>query len=143
VTAGVQTLIAFIGYLIAGVPRLALAVTLTFVIAFIPFIGAGTIVVAVAALLALSGRIGAAIFLALWGLVFVGLSDNVLKPYLIKTDVEIHGAVIFFALLGGLAVFGPIGLLVGPLIVAFFLATVRLASGEEAPGQVAPEPPAS
>jgi len=52
----------------------------------------------------------------------VGLSDNLVKPLLIKGGVEMHGAVIFFALLGGLAAFGPVGLVVGPLVVAFILA---------------------
>jgi predicted PurR-regulated permease PerM len=60
----------------------------------------------------------------------VGLSDNVVKPYLIRGGVSIHGAVVFFALLGGLAAFGPIGLLLGPLVVAFFLAVVRIVRRE-------------
>jgi predicted PurR-regulated permease PerM len=40
--------------------------------------------------------------------------------------MEVHGAVIFFALIGGLAAFGPAGLAAGPLIVSFFLAIVRM-----------------
>jgi predicted PurR-regulated permease PerM len=56
----------------------------------------------------------------------VGLTDNLVKPYLIRGGVSIHGAVVFFALLGGLSVFGPIGLLLGPLIVAFFLSVIRI-----------------
>jgi predicted PurR-regulated permease PerM len=56
----------------------------------------------------------------------VGLMDNVLKPLLMKGRIRLHEAVIFFALLGGLAVFGPVGILVGPLIVALHVATVRI-----------------
>jgi predicted PurR-regulated permease PerM len=44
-----------------------------------------------------------------------------------KGRVEIHGALIFFALLGGLATFGPVGLVAGPLILSFFLTIVRIA----------------
>jgi predicted PurR-regulated permease PerM len=61
-----------------------------------------------------------------WAIVVVGLVDNIVKPWLLKGQIEIHGAVVFFALLGGIAVFGAIGLVAGPLVVAFFLATVRL-----------------
>jgi predicted PurR-regulated permease PerM len=50
----------------------------------------------------------------------------VIKPLLVKRGLHMHGAIIFFALLGGLSVFGPIGLLLGPLSVAFFLAVLRI-----------------
>jgi predicted PurR-regulated permease PerM len=60
----------------------------------------------------------------------VGLSDNIVKPYLIRGGVSIHGAVVFFALLGGLSAFGPVGLLLGPLIVALFLSVVRIVRSE-------------
>jgi predicted PurR-regulated permease PerM len=65
-------------------------------------------------------------FLAAWGIVVVGLVDNVAKPFLIKGDVEMHGAVVFFALIGGIAAFGMVGLLLGPLAVAMLLALLRM-----------------
>ena len=52
--------------------------------------------------------------------------DNVVKPLFIRGGVPIHGAVIFFALFGGLAAFGPVGFLVGPLAVSFLVAVVRM-----------------
>ena len=67
-----------------------------------------------------------------WGLLVVGLIDNVVKPLFIKGGVEMHGAVVFFALLGGLAAFGPVGLIAGPLVVAFFIAITRASGGAEA-----------
>ena len=78
----------------------------------------------------LSGQPGAALFLAIWGILVVGLTDNVVKPYLIRGGIELHGAVVFFSLLGGLAYFGPVGLLAGPLIVSFFLAVVHMWKAE-------------
>ena len=64
----------------------------------------------------------------------VGFTDNVVKPLLMRGRMEVHGAVIFFALLGGLAMFGPVGLIAGPLILSFFLAVVRMCRHEvEAP----------
>jgi len=50
----------------------------------------------------------------------------VVKPIFIRGGVPIHGAVIFFALLGGLAAFGPVGFLIGPLSVTFLVAVVRM-----------------
>jgi predicted PurR-regulated permease PerM len=52
------------------------------------------------------------------------------KPYLIRGGIELHGAVVFFSLVGGLAYFGPVGLLAGPLIVSFFMAVVSMWKAE-------------
>jgi len=125
-TSGVQAIAALLGYLIAQVPQPFFFALLTFVIAFVPLVGAGSVCLAAAALLFLMGKIGGAIFLALWAVLVVGLVDNFIKPMLIKVGLEMHGVVVFFALLGGLATFGAIGLLLGPLIVAFFLTLLRI-----------------
>ncbi|PYQ02777.1 MAG: hypothetical protein DMF82_15080 [Acidobacteria bacterium] len=129
-TAGIQALVALVGYLIAGVPHALFFTFVTFVMAFVPAVGAGGAGLAAAALVFFRGHAGRAAFLAAWALVAVGLADNVVKPYLIRGGVSIHGAVVFFALLGGLAAFGPIGLLLGPLIIAFFLSVVRIVRRE-------------
>jgi predicted PurR-regulated permease PerM len=121
-TAGVQAAAALVGLLIARIPNALLWTLLTFFMAFIPAVGAASVSVVMAVVLFFQGQTGWALFLAVWGVVVVGLSDNVVKPLLIKGGVEMHGAVIFFALLGGLAAFGPVGLVVGPLVVAFILA---------------------
>jgi predicted PurR-regulated permease PerM len=126
ITAGVQTLVALAGYLIAGVPKLAFFVGVTFFIALIPAIGAAVVGLAAALVLFVTGHPYMALFLAVWSVAVVGLVDNVVKPYLIKGDVEMHGAVVFFALIGGIAAFGMIGLLVGPLAVAMLLTLLRM-----------------
>jgi predicted PurR-regulated permease PerM len=56
----------------------------------------------------------------------------VVKPFLIRGGIELHGAVVFFALLGGLAYFGPVGLVAGPLVVSFFLAVIRMWDRDDA-----------
>jgi predicted PurR-regulated permease PerM len=129
-TAAIQAAVALVGYLIAGVPHWMFFTFVTFVMAFVPAVGAGGAGLAAAALVFFGGHTYRALFLAVWALVPVGLSDNFVKPYLIRGGVSIHGAVVFFALLGGLAAFGPIGLLLGPLSVAFFLAVVRIVRRE-------------
>jgi predicted PurR-regulated permease PerM len=125
-TSGVQALAALIGYLIARVQHPFFFATVTFFVAFIPAIGAGGVCLAAALLLFAQGHTGMAIFLAAWGLLVVGVVDNLVKPLLVKRGMHMHGAVVFFSLLGGLAAFGTVGLLLGPLIVTFFLALVRI-----------------
>jgi predicted PurR-regulated permease PerM len=125
-TAGVQAAAALVGYLITGVPVPIFFAAVTFFFALIPAVGAAVVCVAAALLLLATGHPVAAIILAAWGILVVGLSDNVIKPLLVKRGMHMHGAIIFFSLLGGLAIFGAIGLLLGPLSVAFFLAVVRI-----------------
>ena len=125
-TGVIQTVVALIGYLIAGVPKPWFFAVVTFFMSFVPAIGAGgTSFVATVILLAM-GKIGMAIFLGIWGTVAVSLADNLVKPLLAKDDAHMHGAVLFFALVGGMAAFGAIGLIVGPLIVSFLLTLVRI-----------------
>lgn len=133
VTSAVQAAAALIGYTIAQVPHSLFFAEVTFFAAFIPAIGAGSICLAAAVLLGLTGHPYMAIFLAIWGVLVVGLVDNFVKPFLIKRGMEMHGAVVFFALLGGLAAFGPVGLLLGPLIVSLFLALLRIYERDFAP----------
>jgi predicted PurR-regulated permease PerM len=127
-TAGVQSLVALAGFLVVGVPQPLFFALVTFIVAFIPVLGAASVSLALAVVLYLSGHLGPgfALGLGLWSVVGVGLADNLVKPLLMKGRMEIHGAVIFFALVGGLAAFGPVGLAAGPLIVSFFLAVVRM-----------------
>jgi predicted PurR-regulated permease PerM len=125
-TAGVQAVAALVGFLIARVPAPLFFAGVAFFLALIPAVGAAIVVLAAAALMFFSGHPWAALFLAIWGTVVVGLVDNVVKPLLAKRGMHQHGAIVFFALLGGLAAFGTVGLLLGPLIVAFFLTLVRI-----------------
>ncbi len=125
-TAGVQAVVALVGYLITRVPVPIFFAAVTFFFALIPAIGAATVCIVAALLLLATGHPVAAIVMAAWGILVVGLADNVIKPMLAKRGMNMHGVIVFFALLGGLAVFGPIGLLLGPLSVAFFLAVLRI-----------------
>jgi predicted PurR-regulated permease PerM len=126
ITSAAQAGVALVGYLIARVPYPVFFTTLTFFIAFIPAVGAGSVCLVAAGLLLVTGHPYMALFLAIWALVAVALIDNVIKPFLIKDEVELHGAIVFFSLLGGLATFGAIGLLIGPLAVALTIEVIRM-----------------
>jgi predicted PurR-regulated permease PerM len=140
-TSAIQAAVAFVGYLLARVPNAMFFGFVTFLVGLVPAVGAGAVTLGAAAIVFLSGRPGAALFLAIWGIVFVGLADNVVKPYLIRGGIELHGAVVFFSLVGGLAYFGPVGLLAGPLIVSFFMAVMHMWRSELGPaGEGSTEP---
>jgi len=125
-TAAVQAAVAGIGYLIAGVPHPMFFTALTFFVALIPAIGAAGVCLFAALIEVATGHPYMGLFLALWGIVAVGLIDNIVKPFLIKGDLEMGGAVVFFALIGGIGAFGMVGLLIGPLAVAAFLTLLRM-----------------
>ena len=125
-TSLVQAIAALVGYLIARVPHPFFFFAVTFIIAFIPAAGAASVCLAAAAIQLVSGHPWAALFLAVYAFLVVGLVDNVVKPLLMKDSIRMHGAVLFFALLGGLAAFGAMGMLIGPLAVALFLAMLRI-----------------
>lgn len=125
-TAGVQAVAALIGFLISGVPHPVFFATLTFFVSFVPAVGAGGMCLGSAVLLLAMGKTWMALFLALWGVIVVGMVDNVIKPLLVKRGLHMHGAIVFFSLIGGLSVLGTVGLIAGPLIVSFLLALVRI-----------------
>ncbi|MET0388418.1 MAG: AI-2E family transporter [Polyangiales bacterium] len=126
VTAAVQAATALIGYLIARVPHPIFFAGLTFFGGLIPAIGAAGIALLAAGLLFLLGHPYLALFLAIWAVTVVALVDNVVKPILIRGGMDMPGAVVFFALIGGIGAFGAIGLVLGPMIVAFFVALLRM-----------------
>lgn len=126
ITAAVQALAALAGYAIGHVPHPIFFAALTFGAAFIPAIGAASVCLFAAAIVYLSGHPGWSLFLALWGLLVVGLVDNLLKPLLVKAGMEMRVGVVFFSLIGGLSAFGAIGIITGPLVVALFLTLIRM-----------------
>jgi predicted PurR-regulated permease PerM len=116
-TALLQGGLATVGYLVCGVPQPLVLGLVTVFASLIPAVGAGLVWVPVAAGLALAGRPGAAVAMAAIGCL-VSIVDNVLRPLLAKFgQLRMHGLVLFVAMLGGIAVFGAGGLLLGPLFV--------------------------
>lgn len=124
-TALVQGVVATVGFFIASVPNPLFFGTLALFAAFIPSVGTALVTLPLIGLLVLSGYIWQPIFLAVWAVLAIGLVDNVLNPLLIRGGVRLNGVVIFISLIGGILVFGGIGLLIGPLAVTLFLAMVR------------------
>ena len=126
ITALAQSTVATVGYFIANVPQALFFGLLTFFTSFFPAIGTALVALPLALLLYLNGHTYSALFLALWSVVVVGLVDNILRPLLTRGKEQLHGAVVFFSLLGGVAVFGAVGLVLGPLALSLFLTLLHL-----------------
>jgi predicted PurR-regulated permease PerM len=126
VTALVQGAIGLVGLLIAGVPHAGVWGAAMVIAALIPVVGTGLVWVPISGLLILSGKVGEGLFLAAWGALVVGMVDNFIRPRLCGSRMALHPLLVFLSMFGGVAVFGMMGMLVGPLIASLFMAMVRI-----------------
>lgn len=126
ITAAAQGLLAGFGYAITGLRFSVLLGFLTAFSALIPFAGAAAVWIPASLYLLFKGSVVKCIILALWGVLVVSLIDNFLKPVLIGDKAKIPMFLLFFALFGGLRVYGFIGVLVGPLIITTILAFIKI-----------------
>ena len=94
--------------------------------ALIPGIGTALILIPAIGYLFFTGSTGAAIGLLIWGVVAVGLIDNFLGPMLVNRGVKIHPFLILLSIFGGLSFFGPVGFVLGPLIIALVFALLEI-----------------
>ena len=92
------------------------------VLAVLPIVGTTLVWLPAAGMLLVSGHWIKGLILIIWGVAVVHPVDNILRPYLIGGRVKLSTLYVFFAVLGGLKAFGPLGLFIGPLILAITLA---------------------
>lgn len=122
----IQGVLTAIGFWIFGFERFVLWGTIASFGALIP--GVGTTVVFIPAIiyLLLTGSYGVAVGLGIWAMLAVGIIDNLLGPYLISRGNAMHPFIILLAVLGGIMFFGPIGFIVGPVVVTLFMVLLEL-----------------
>ena len=116
VVAAVQGSLGGLMFWWLGLPEPLLWGVVMGALAVVPVLGAFVVWVPVAIFLALEGNIGGALLLAGWGAVVVGGIDNVLYPMLVGNRLKMHTLVAFVSIVGGLIVFGPSGLILGPVV---------------------------
>ena len=113
-------------------------------LSLLPAVGAALVWGPVAAYLLASGSLWPAIGLTVWGVLVIGLVDNVLRPILVGKETRLPDYLVLIATLGGLSVFGINGFVIGPVIAAMFLASWEIFTevrAEQAPRhQVADAP---
>lgn len=124
-----QGVLGGIAFAIAGVVSPVFWTVIMVVLAVIPAVGAGLIIFPAAIIMLLLGHVWQAIFLAVVG-IFVSTIDNVLRPKLVGKDAQMHSLAVFFATIGGLKLFGLIGFILGPIIMALMLALWKIYATE-------------
>lgn len=122
----IQGFLTGLGFYIFGVPNPALWGSLAVIAALIPGIGTSLVLVPGILYLFFASTQLHAIGLFLWALLAVGLIDNFLGPMLVNRGIQIHPFLILLAVMGGLAYFGPIGFIAGPLVVALLVALLEI-----------------
>lgn len=116
----VQGIMAGIGFTLFGVPNPVFWGTVTAVSSLIPGVGTSLVILPAVIYLYFTGDLWQPVAMAAWGLTAVGLIDNALAPYLVGKGVKIHPLIILLSVLGGIGLFGPLGFLIGPIVMAFF-----------------------
>jgi predicted PurR-regulated permease PerM len=133
--AAIQGLLGGLMFWALGIPAPLLWGVIMALLAVVPVLGAFVIWIPAAAFLALEGHWGKAIVLAAWGMLVIGTIDNLLRPILVGNRLRLHTVASFIAILGGLLLFGPSGLILGPVVT-----TVTMVLLELWPHRTAPEP---
>ncbi|MBW3597213.1 MAG: AI-2E family transporter [Planctomycetes bacterium] len=108
-------------------------------LAIVPYLGAFFIWAPAAVWLAMEGEFAKAAILTLWGTVVVGLIDNLLYPILVGKRLRQHTLIAFIAIIGGLAVFGASGIVLGPVIVTMTGALLNIWWRRTSAGRAADE----
>jgi predicted PurR-regulated permease PerM len=120
-TAIVQGILVSIGFAIAGLPSPVVFGVLAAILALLPAGGAAIVWIPGLVYLGATGRWGMAVFMLVWGLI-VSTSDNVLRPMLVARYAPVSAFTVFVGVVGGIAAFGAIGIVIGPVFLALVTA---------------------
>lgn len=126
VVAIVQGVLTAVGFTIFGIPNATLWGSVAAIAALIPSIGTALVIVPAILFLVFIGNTVFAGGLLVWGIVAVGLVDNFLGPKLVERGVQIHPFLILLSIMGGISFFGPMGFLLGPLVLSLLFVFLEI-----------------
>ncbi len=121
-----QGIFASFGFMLFGVPHAVLWGAVAAIGALIPGVGTAATYLSVILFMYLSGSYGAALGLGIWATFTVAFIDNFIGPYLVSRRSDLHPLMVLLSALGGISLFGPVGFLVGPVILSFFMVLLRI-----------------
>jgi len=121
-----QGIVALIGYWIFGAPSAILLFALTAVASMLPVVGAAIIYVPVGIFMIAEGNTGSGVGILIYGLVVVGLTDNLLRFTLLKRLEDIHPLVTVFGIILGINLFGFMGLVFGPIMMSITVLLIQV-----------------
>ncbi|MFC1825762.1 AI-2E family transporter [Thermodesulfobacteriota bacterium] len=117
----IQGVMGGIVFLLFGIKSPFMWGVIMSLLAFLPIIGIGIIFIPTAGFLFLKGRIAAGIFFVVFYIILSGGVEYLLKPKLVGQQVKMHTLLVFFSIMGGLKLFGILGIIYGPLLATAFL----------------------
>lgn len=123
--AGLQGLLGGLAFWILGIPSPILWAVLMAFLCMIPMAGSFLVWLPLAIYLMITGHWTKAIILILWGALVISTVDNFIRPKLIKNQTRLHELFVFFSVLGGISVFGLLGIVLGPVVLAVTLALLQ------------------
>jgi predicted PurR-regulated permease PerM len=126
VISAIQGTLGFLIFMTLGLPSPLLWGVVMFIMSMIPMAGAFIVWAPAAIYLLLTGSYVKALVLTVWGVLVIGSIDNFLSPKLVGRRARLHELLIFFSVLGGLRVFGVLGLVLGPVLAAVTLALIEV-----------------
>lgn len=121
-----QGVLAWGGFMFFGVPNAIIWAVVAGIASFIPTIGTSIVSIPAILFLFFTGMELQALGLLLWSLLLIGTIDNILNPYIISRDTEIPSLFILFSILGGISLIGPLGILIGPLILSLLYSLISI-----------------
>ncbi|MEK7161464.1 MAG: AI-2E family transporter [Patescibacteria group bacterium] len=128
IIALLQGAVGVVGFLIFGLPQPLLWAAATVIASMVPTVGTALVIIPAVVYLFLTGHMPQAVGMIIWGVIVIGLVDNFASPRLIGKNLKIHPVLAFLSILGGLQLFGFLGFLFGPIIMAVLVALVDIYS---------------
>jgi len=124
--AVVHGLLSYLAYKICGLPEAGFWGIITGFASVIPLVGTGLVWIPASIYLLFMHQTGYGIFLLSWGVIVIGLSDNLIRFLLAKKMADVHPVVTVLGIIMGLRYFGITGLIFGPLLISFFIILLRI-----------------
>lgn len=121
-----QGAVATVGFLIFGIPEPFLWGMFTVVSALVPTVGTSLALIPAILYLLVTGHTPQAIGLTIWAVAAVGLIDNFISPRIVGGAAKLHPVLVLLSVIGGLQFFGVLGFLIGPILMAIFVALVDM-----------------
>jgi len=128
--AAIQGFAGGVGYFFFGIQSPIMWGVFTALFALIPVIGTAVVWVPLSILLVVQGTPAAGIGLLVYGVIIIGSMDNILRPFVIGKKAKIHPVFVLLGVLGGIALFGFIGFVLGPLILALLMTFLEIYENE-------------
>ena len=126
-----QGVLAGIGFYFTGLDSIFLLTLLSAVLAMVPFVGAAAVWVPCSLYLYFfENNLTAAIGLAIYGVAVISMADNFIKPFVLHGTSNLHPLLALLSVLGGVTALGPIGILIGPMVVVFLQTLLKILQRE-------------